>query len=950
MKKIYLQGFKSWCLVAVLFMLAQTSFAQTDITWNGSISSAAEEPQNWTPEGAIAGNNLIFGNAGTYTNPCIISGAQTIDVNIFNNGGSGPAEILDEAGEVIGTTPAGVVTIDMDQGATFRINGSANSAGDYMNGVLNVVGGNFHYNRNKNFYVDNNSSEVTLNCDTATFRHWVGLGDSGGSKGGRINVLGHTLVTMGSLDRIPLNLGRVHFFVGDEAEVRVNGDRVAWINERIVTGSVATDADKDLVVKYNTVKLYTSITTRLKNAFVIEPTDRQLLVAGESGTEVMVVQNDGFNAMTGGVEWVYGTVDGVFDQSFSPAQTGTSVTPLFAEPGTFFLALKGIDGTAAVHYTNSVECVVASNKAVLSNYKTQNLRLGQQAYMISVIEETEASSREWKYRTADGEFMSFDPAITGLEFSADFAEAGTYFVVCQSTIDGVVNTTKEVQYNISTWNSGALNITFSGDIVSDPTNAKNMMNWTPAAYIHKNSLIIPEGMTAEIRKGEKDTIAGLNIGLGGLLTYRGESATDTIWYRADHNSSPGSFLVESGVFIKDAYYFRLYDPNTVFTVTGDAKTIISSGILLGGSNNPANGANLSVKDNAVMLFNTWPGRISANAGYSEFRMEGNAKYQFLGDARGTVAPWITGTKDAETGEYTFNPKFITPTGTVPYMVYDPNTDLTTVSIRDLSAFGVEQTKTQVVGKGQATNALTLINSGAYSTFEWKYSSSANGPWESFATPVTGASASVSFATVGTYYVAAVGDGSAVTTNAVPVKVVDIAVTPEAPQYIAVDDDGNLLTVTLPEGATGVQWKYATTSGGPYEEFLPQEQTETYLPWGDEFTGNHYVVYEATVLDDDGQQVTVYSNEVSIIVGATSIGSLDANDLNIYPNPSNGSFTIELANDTQQTVTVYDVVGNVVLVKEVNAGGIVPVSISTKGIYLVKVTSGSNSIVKRVVVQ
>ncbi len=954
MKNLYLR-MKTLCLVAAMFVMAQATFAQSDLTWNGSVSSDAAEPANWTPEGTMAGNNLFFGNSSTYTNACVITGTEDIDVNIFSTVSQGSVVVTDEeTGEVTSWTPTGEVTINMSEGATFRINGNETTAGDYVRGIVNVIGGNFHYNRNKNFYCDNDSLVVTLDCDTATFRHWVGLGDRNGTKGGRLNIIGHTLATMNALDRIPSGLGRVHVYIDEDAELRVNGDIVDWINGLIEAGSVATAEDRDLVVKYDPINLYTVINTRLKSAFVVEPTDRQLLLAGEAGTEVSAIQNDGFTSMTGGIEWVYGTVDGTFDMSFDPAETNASITPLFAEAGTYYLALKGIGGDAAVHYSNSIECVVASNKAVLSNDVTQNLRIGQASLMIEVIEETEASSREWKYSTTPGgPYMSFDPVNSGIEFSANFTEAGTYFVVCESTIDGVVNTTKEVQFNIATWNSAALNITFEGDVVGDETNARNIMNWDPAAYIHKNSLTIPDGMTAEVIGGGKDTIAGLTIGTGGLFKYVGESATDTLWYRKDHMSSPGSFKIESGVFIKDAYYFRLYDLNTLFEVVGDAKAIMATNTLLGGSNNPATGANLQLRDNAVMHFVNWPGRVSANAGYSEFRMEGNSKYTFAGDARGTLAPWITGTLDAETGEYTFNPKFITPTGTVPYMVYDPNTDMTTVSIRDLSAFGVEQTKTQVVGKGQSTTTLSLINSGAYSSFEWKWSTSATGPFESFATPVTGATAEVAFAEAGTYYVVCIGDGTDITTNAIPVKIVDITVSPAADQFIADDslgDDATELSYTLPEGATGVQWKYSTTPGGPYNEFFPVQETgATYIPY-DIYEGNHYIVYEATVLDDDGASVTVYSNEVAIYVGTTSVGSLETAQLEIYPNPSNGNFTVSLEDGLDQVITIYDVTGNVVLTKEVVAGGVVALSLETKGVYLVKVTSETKSNVKRIVIK
>ncbi|MCW3807763.1 T9SS type A sorting domain-containing protein [Plebeiibacterium marinum] len=954
MKNLYLRRTKVLGLFSLLFLCAQITMAQVDILWNGSISSAAEVPQNWTPENPIAGNNLEFQNSGSYTHPCVITGTEDITVAIFNMN-AWSSTIVDEQTQEETVVPVGEVTINMAEGTWFTTTTESDQTyhvGNYIGGILNITGGegNFSYAPNKNFYMDNDETVLNINCDTVTFKHWVGFGDRNGTKGGQMNISGHSLVTMGSIDRIPTALGRVHLFIGDDAELRVNTDRTAYLNERITAGSIATDPDKDLVVKYDPYNDITTITTRLKTAFVIEPTDRQLLTAGVAGSEVAAVENDGLASMVS-LEWVYGTVDGTYDQTFSPSETNSTIIPTFQNSGTFYMALKGNDGSTD-HYSNSIEVVVSSNKALLSPTTTQNIRVGQglrqEPFIIEVLETPAATSREWKYSTTPGgPYEVFDPAITGAEFSAPFTEAGTYFVICESTIDGVVETTKEVQVNMLAWNSGALNLTFTG---ANSTDGRDIFNWDPAAYVHKNNLSIPAGETVEINGFNKDTIASIWIETDALAHLTGSSSTDTLWYRSTGEwDDPGSWLISKGVFIFPTSYFRMYKETQTFTLENDAKAVFDGNVLLGNSDAPAVGANLIAKDNAVMLFNTLPGRVSANAGYSEFRMEGNGKYLFAGDVRGSIATWVNGVKDAETGEYTFNPKFITPDGTVPYMVYDPNENLTSVSIRNLSDFGVEQTKTQIVGKGQGTNPLTLINSGAYSSFEWKYSTTTVGPWESFDTPVTGASASVSFATPGTYYVVCVGDALDVTSNAVPVKVVDVSVTPSADQYIDIDADGTELSYTLPDGATGVQWKYATVSGGPYEEFLPAEIGATYLPWGDEFLGKHFIVYEATVTDDDGQQVTVYSNEVTIFVGATAIGDVEAQSLVLYPNPSNGNFNIELEEGASHTITVYNAVGNVVLNKE-TTGGIVPVSIQGKGIYLVEVASGSSVKVERVVVK
>nr|WP_321408146.1 T9SS type A sorting domain-containing protein [uncultured Carboxylicivirga sp.] len=952
MKKIYLKQLKTWTFTAAMLLTTSGLMAQTSMTWNGAVSTDATVPDNWTPATTMAGNDLVIGNSGTYTYAPTISGTETLEVHYFDL--QAGATTVDNGDGTTTDVPAGVITINMATNATFRITANITSGGDFPRGDVYVLGGNFHYQPNKNYYMDSNSSFFHFDCDTVTFRNLFALGDRDGTKGGRMEVVGSTLVLSGDMIRVPTGLGREHLYIADDAEIRLNGDKTAYVNDLIAAGSMGTSADKDIVVKYDPLELKTYITTRLKTAFVIEPTDRQLLSVDEVGSTVSAVQNDGFTSMTGGVEWVYGTVDGTFDTSFSPAQTGATIDPVFSAPGTYYLALKGIDGDAAVHYSNSVEFVITSNLVTVAPEVTQNLRLGQMGGMVTVTEEGTSTAREWKYSTTGGgPYVSFATPVTGPEFVAEFTEVGTYFVVCESTIDGTTYTSKEIQYNVTEWNAAQLNITFGG---INGTSAEDIFNWDPAAYVANNGITIPEDMSVVISKGNNDTIKNINIKTGSLLTFNGQSATDTLWYRNTNEwSGPGSFLISNGVFVFPSSYFRLYNNTTTFTVEGNAQALMwASGgqVLLDGSSAPVDGSNIIIRDNAIMYFSQPPGRIAAAQGYGELRLSDNAEYHFAGDVRGSIATWLTGTVETD-GTISFYPKFITPEGFEPQMIYDEVQDLTIVSVRALSAFGIEQTKTQIVGIDRLTNTLSLVNAGGYDSYEWKWSPGPSGPFQSFDPAVTGATAQVSFPAGGTYYVVCYATLNGVeerSNNSVPVKVVDIAVSPADTQYIPIDADGTELSVTLPDGALGIQWRYSTVSGGPYEEFNPQELSSTYLPWGDEFTGNHYIVYEATVTDDDGQQVTVYSNEVSIMVGATAIGDNKAAKVSLYPNPSDGNFFIDVEEGEGSTIEVINAAGATVSSQVVSGAGKVPVSVSTKGLYLVKVTTGNSVTVKRVIVK
>jgi endonuclease I len=86
------------------------------------------------------------------------------------------------------------------------------------------------------------------------------------------------------------------------------------------------------------------------------------------------------------------------------------------------------------------------------------------------------------------------------------------------------------------------------------------------------------------------------------------------------------------------------------------------------------------------------------------------------------------------------------------------------------------------------------------------------------------------------------------------------------------------------------------------------------------------------------------------LAALSNVDFDSNELNIYPNPSNGNFNIIFDNsNSNHSVEIFSLLGQKVFEKENTQSSSVLVTNIQKGIYLVKVTTKNSSITKKLIV-
>ena len=74
------------------------------------------------------------------------------------------------------------------------------------------------------------------------------------------------------------------------------------------------------------------------------------------------------------------------------------------------------------------------------------------------------------------------------------------------------------------------------------------------------------------------------------------------------------------------------------------------------------------------------------------------------------------------------------------------------------------------------------------------------------------------------------------------------------------------------------------------------------------------------------------------------------DFKLYPNPSNGIFSIEMENVKKYSIEIYSTLGNIVYSKNENAESVINIDHLQTGIYLIKITTDSDTKTKRLIIK
>jgi hypothetical protein len=142
--------------------------------------------------------------------------------------------------------------------------------------------------------------------------------------------------------------------------------------------------------------------------------------------------------------------------------TVNAVIPPNTPSGSGYRIRVASSNPAITAANNGADISVVLVNAAVTPSSTQNILPNVDGNTLTVTETPSGTSREWKYSTTSGTgYQSFNPAQTGTTYTPNFQNTGTYYIICESQIQGLTAVSNEVEITVSnvTLATGTVSVT-----------------------------------------------------------------------------------------------------------------------------------------------------------------------------------------------------------------------------------------------------------------------------------------------------------------------------------------------------------------------------------------------------------------------------------------------------------------------------------------------------------
>ncbi|MCO5268579.1 MAG: T9SS type A sorting domain-containing protein [Brumimicrobium sp.] len=458
---------------------------------------------------------------------------------------------------------------------------------------------------------------------------------------------------------------------------------------------------------------------------VVKSPSVQNLIENQVGTTLTELEISHVYGTATSREWKYATTSGGPYTSFSPTETGATYTPQFATEGTYYVVCVGNFG--GTEYTsNEVQINVVPFSNSIAPTLTQNLEENELGDDLTVTETPTANSREWKYATTSGgPYTSFSPSQMGTIYTPMFVSAGTYFVVCESTIGNITETSNEVEIDVIAAVSNSVNIT--------PTATQNLIENQTGTTLNAsegpNAADSREWKYATTSGGPYSSFSPAETS----ASYTPEFATAGTYYVVCVSDFAGDIKTSNEITINVVEFTNSISPLA-------SQTLIETQI----------GDDITASESPAADSREWKYATTSGGPYTSF-------------------------SPAETGSV-YAPQFAT--ADTYYVVCESTIDGITITSDEVEVIVVEFTNeitpatTQHLLVNEAGDELTVTESPVVDSREWKFAISSGGPYTSFSPAETAETYTPLFATADTYYVVCEStiDGITITSDEVEIVV------------------------------------------------------------------------------------------------------------------------------------------------------------------------------------